>query len=191
MEQCEVLEAPAWFALRTSPRAEKQVHARLTGRGVEAFLPLWERWSRWKDRRKKIHVPLFPGYCFARFGGRDRVPVIKVAGVLFIVGGSHGPEPIAEREIEDLKRLMRSKLQYDPCPDLREGMEVEVVRGPLLGVHGTLVRRDARYRLVIAVNVIRQGAMVEIDAEDVARRAQPPRDGTARQPPSFADRSCR
>ncbi len=126
-------------------------------------------------------MPLFPGYCFARFGGRDRVTVVKVAGVLFIVGGSHGPEPITEREIEDLKRLTRSKLQYDPCPDLREGMEVEVVRGPLLGVRGTLVRREARYRLVIAVNVIRQGAMVAIDAEDVARLAQLPRARAARQ----------
>jgi len=45
---------------------------------------------------------------------------------------------------------------------------VEVVRGPLTGVRGMLVRKEARCRLVISVNVIRQGAAVEIDASDVA-----------------------
>jgi hypothetical protein len=36
-----------------------------------------------------------------------------------------------------------------------------------MGVRGVLVRKEARWRLVIAVNVIRQGAAVEIDAADV------------------------
>ena len=40
---------------------------------VEVFLPTITKWSRWKDRKKKIDWPLFPGYCFARFDG-DRSP---------------------------------------------------------------------------------------------------------------------
>jgi hypothetical protein len=35
-------------------------------------------------------------------------------------------------------------------------------------VRGVLVRKEPRCRLVILVNVIRQGAAVEIDAADVA-----------------------
>ena len=166
------LEGPAptaaWFALRTSPRHEKLVHARLLGRGIEAFLPLWGRWSQWKDRRMKIAVPLFPGYCFARFALADRAPVIKTAGVVDIVKTGGTPEPVTDREIESLQKLVRSRLEYDPHPGLREGTAVEVVRGPLLGVRGILIRREARCRLVISVNVIRQGAAVEIDAVDVA-----------------------
>lgn len=158
----------AWFALRTSPRHEKQVDERLSGRGVETFLPLWERWSRWKDRRKKIAVPLFPGYCFARFGLGDKGLVVKAAGVLEIVGTAGIPEPVDEREIENLKTLMRSRVEYDPHPGLANGDEVEVVRGPLAGVRGMLVRKEARCRLVILVNLIRQGAAVEIDSTDVA-----------------------
>ncbi len=41
--------------------------AQLAARGLEPFLPLWTGWSHWKDRRKQIATPLFPGYCFARF----------------------------------------------------------------------------------------------------------------------------
>jgi transcriptional antiterminator NusG len=157
----------AWFALRTAPRAEKQVHARLVGRGIEAFLPLWERWSRWKDRRMRIAVPLFPGYCFARFDGTQRKSVVMTAGVASIVGSSRGPEPIPEHEIAGLETLGRSRLTYDPHPGLAEGMHVEVTRGPLTGVRGILVRKEARCRLVICVTAILQGATVEIDAADV------------------------
>jgi transcriptional antiterminator NusG len=158
----------AWFALRTMSRHEKQVHARLSARGVESFLPLWERWSRWKDRRMKIQVPLFSGYCFARFALADRAPVITVVGVVSILGSARGPEPVDEREIASLKTLVQSRLEYDPHPGLAVGMEVQVVQGPLTGVRGILIRKEARCRLVISVNVIRQGAAVAIDAMDVA-----------------------
>lgn len=158
----------AWFALRTAPRHEKRVHERLTGRGIESFLPLWERWSRWKDRRVKIRVPLFPGYCFARVAAGDRSSVVKTPGVVEIVGTPRGPEPVDEREIADLMALVASGLEYDPHPGLAAGTEVEVVRGPLAGVRGVLVRKEARSRLIICVDVIRQGAAVEIDALDVA-----------------------
>jgi len=94
--------------------------------------------------------------------------VIKTAGVASIVGLNGIPVPIEDREIDNLKRLMESKLPYDPCGGLAAGMEVEVVRGPLTGVRGILVRMDSRYRLVVSVNVIRQGAAVEIAAADVA-----------------------
>jgi len=161
------VETRQWFALRTSPRHEKRVHERLAGVGVEAFLPLCERLSRWKDRRKKIETPLFPGYCFARFDREERPRIVKTAGVVSIVGTAGVPSPVDEIEIASLKKLVESRLPYDPCPGLRPGMAVEVVRGPLTGVRGVLMRRDTTYRLVIAVNLIRQGAVVQIDAEDV------------------------
>ena len=45
---------------------------------------------------------------------------------------------------------------------------VEVVHGPLSGVIGRLVRKDAqRARLVLSVDLIGQGVSVEVDAADV------------------------
>src|SRR5262249_43334255 len=159
--------APAWFALRTLPRHEKFASERLAVRGVESFLPLWDRWSRRKDRKKKVAVPLFPGYCFARFSLGDKGPIVRAPGIIEIVGTAGSPEPVDPREIGGLQVLMRSRLEYDPHPSLVQGTEVEVVRGPLSGVHGVLIRREPRCRLVILVDVIRQGASVEVDADDV------------------------
>ena len=50
---------------------------------------------------------------------------------------------------------------------LHEGLQVEVIRGPLQGVHGILLRKDKRHRLVLGVRLIQQAAAVEIDVNDV------------------------
>jgi len=159
---------PRWYALRTRSRHEKLVRDRLAGQGIEQLLPTVRRLSQWKDRKKEVEFPLFSGYCFARFLWRDRSPVLKVSGVVEIVGGGNRPEPIPDEEIGALQALMTSVLPYDAHPYLREGMAVEVVRGPLQGVRGILLRKDKRHRLVIAVHLIQQAAAVEIDVNDVA-----------------------
>jgi transcription antitermination factor NusG len=46
-------------------------------------------------------------------------------------------------------------------------MMVEVVRGPLQGVQGILLRKEKRHRLVIGVRLIQQAVAVEIDVNDV------------------------
>ena len=80
MAQDTALE-PRWYAVRTRSRHEKRVHAQLAARpGIDVFLPLRERRSRWTDRVKRVQEPLFPGYCFARFCRPDRLRVLKAAG---------------------------------------------------------------------------------------------------------------
>jgi transcription antitermination factor NusG len=156
-----------WYALRTRSRHEKLVRDQLEKQGIEPLLPTVKRLSQWKDRKKEIEVPLFSGYCFVRFSLQDRLPVQKVSGVVEVVGSGSHPEPIPEEEIEALKTLMNSVLPYDLHPYLHEGMMVEVVRGPLQGVQGILLRKEKRHRLVIGVRLIQQAAAVEIDVRDV------------------------
>lgn len=158
-----------WYALRTRARHEKQVRDRLRAiAAVEPLLPTVVRLSRWKDRRKMIEVPLFPGYCFAWFAQPSGRAVRCTPGVVQIVGNGGRPEPIPEEEIAAIRALMASKLPYDAHPYLKEGMPVRVVRGPLEGMQGILLRKQRAYRLVIAVHLVQQAASVEIDASDVA-----------------------
>jgi transcription antitermination factor NusG len=160
-------QAPQWYAVRTRSRHEKRVREQLAARGIEPFLPLVERWRQWKDRRKQVAFPLFPGYCFARFPQSMRLAVLTAQGVVEILGNHAGPIPVPESEIEAVRRLVESTLPYDPHPYLQEGMRVEVIRGPLAGVRGVLIRKGARARLVIGVTLIHQAASVELDALDV------------------------
>jgi transcriptional antiterminator NusG len=161
-------DAAHWYALRTRSRHEKRVQERLAARGIEPFLPLVERWRQWKDRRKLVAFPLFPGYCFARFPLSLRVAVLATDGVVQLLGNLDGPILVPDSEIEAVRCLVESTLPYDPHPYLKEGMLVEVIRGPLAGLRGILLRKGARARLVIGVTLIQQGASVELDALDVA-----------------------
>ena len=158
----------AWFAVWTRSRHEQVVRDHLERKQVEAFLPTVARWSRWKDRKKKINWPLFPGYCFARFNPGDALAVLKSPGVVQIISINGHPAEIPEHEIESIRTLLASDLQYDPCPLIREGEMVEVVHGPLRGVVGRLTRKNvSRARLVLSVDLIEQAISVEIDAADV------------------------
>ncbi len=160
--------APRWFAVWTRSRHEQVVREQLEQKNIEAFLPTLPRWSRWKDRKKKIDWPLFPGYCFARFNPDDALPVLKVQGVVSIVSFEGKPAPIPDYELESIRVLVASELQFDPCPLLHEGMMVEVVQGPLKGVVGRLMRKDAKHaRLVLSVDLIGQAVSVEVDAASV------------------------
>ncbi len=157
-----------WYAIWTRSRHEQVVREQLERKKFEAFLPTITRWSRWKDRKKKIDWPLFPGYCFARFDLEDTLPILKCTGVVNIVSFEGKPAPIPDYELDSIRTLVTSDLQYDPCPLIREGMMVEVVHGPLKGVIGRLTRKDAaKARLVLSVDLIGQAVSVEVDAADV------------------------
>jgi hypothetical protein len=62
---------------------------------------------------------------------------------------------------------MSSVLPYDPHSYPHADMAVEVVREPLQGVHGILLRKEKCHRLVIGVRLIEQAAVVGIDVNDV------------------------
>ena len=161
-------ESRPWFALWTRSRHEQVVRDQLEQKAIEAFLPTVAKWSRWKDRRKKIDWPLFPGYCFARFHTQDRLRVLTCAGVVSIVSFEGGePAPIPAREIESIRLLVESSLAFDPCPLIKEGDLVEVVHGPLRGVTGRLMRKNDKARLVLSVDLIGQAVSVDVDAADV------------------------
>jgi transcription antitermination factor NusG len=158
-----------WFAVWTKSRAEKTVFDQLARKRIEAFLPTVPRWSRWKDRKKKIDWPLFPGYCFARFDPRASLDVLKCVGVATIITFDGAPAPIPHNEIEAIQRLVDSQLQFDPCPLLHEGDLVEVLHGPLKGVVGRLIRKGPQTKLLLSITMINRAVSVVFDAADVRR----------------------
>jgi len=164
-----VSEPVRWYAIHTRSRFEKVVAAHLSAKAVENYLPSFEEVHQWRDRKKKVEMPAFPGYVFARFadGGAARLKVLKTPGAVRILGGEDGIEAVPDREIDAIRRLFRSSAPCFSHPFLREGAWVRVRRGPLQGLEGLLVRAKNRDRLVLSIDLLSQSVATEIDASDV------------------------
>jgi transcription antitermination factor NusG len=156
-----------WYAVSTSARHEKCVAWQMTGLGVEHFLPVYKSLRRWKDRRKELELPLFPGYLFVHIALKDRLRVLRIPGVAHLVG-THG-KPVHLRDIE-IERLQAGLLQGNrvaPHPYLRIGRRVRVANGPMTGIEGLLVRRKDGFRVVLSVDLIQRSFALEVDESDI------------------------
>ena len=160
---------PNWYALYTRSRFEKKMLSELSDRRIEVFLPMREILSRWKDRKKKIWIPLFPGYIFVNHVDtpENRFRILNIPGAVRFVGLEGHANPIPEEQIEYVRRFLESSISIDPYPYMQVGSRVEVTAGPLKGIQGILVEKRGRFRFVIQVDLIRQAVSVEIDASDV------------------------
>ena len=156
-----------WCAIYTRHQHEKTVSEMLQSKGFEVFLPLYESVRRWKDRKKLLSLPLFPGYVFVRGAIERRLPVLTTPGVHMIISRGERIATIPEEEIEAIRRTVEGPFRVEPHPFLRCGERVRVVRGSLEGVEGVLTRKKNLYRLVLSVQMLAQSVAVEIDALDV------------------------
>lgn len=157
---------PRWYAAYTTARHEKKVAEQLERKAVECFLPLYEAVHRWKDRKAKVQLPLFPGYVFVRIPLRERLRVLEIPSVVHLVGSGTQPTELPDFEIDSLRSGLHS-LRAEPCPYLRVGDRVRVKYGPLAGLEGILLRKRDSCRLVLSIDIIMRSVAVEIDAADI------------------------
>ena len=161
--------AQAWYAVQTSYRCEQRVALGLTRKGFDTYLPLLREVHQWKDRRKIIDVPAFGGYLFVHYEPslHNRVKVLETNGVVRLLGGNHTPSEVSDVEIEAVRRTLDSGLPCDRCDALTPGSTVRVMRGPLAGVQGRLVRIKNSLRLVVAITAFSQAISAELGLNDV------------------------
>jgi transcription antitermination factor NusG len=156
-----------WCVAYTSANHEKRVSEQLKQRSVEHFLPTYESVRRWKDRRIKLQLPLFPGYVFVRLSQHDRLKVLQVPGVAHLVGFNGQPAVLADQEIEALRNSTAANLRIEPHRYLTVGHRVKILRGILAGVEGILIRKKNALRVVLSIELIMRSMSVEVDASDL------------------------
>lgn len=164
-------EMARWYAVYTRCHHEFIIWNQLQKKAIDNFFPCITQWSRRKDRKLKIQVPLFPGYLFVRmdFNPRRALEVLKIRGVVRFLGENpQHPAPIPDIQIESLKRIVESGDQIFPFPFLHVGQRVRVDRGLFDGCEGILCRiKSGKDRLVISLELLKQSVSVEIDSADV------------------------
>jgi len=159
--------AQSWWAVYTRHQHEKTAAQMMETKGLEVFLPVYASVRRWKDRRKLLYLPLFPGYVFVHEGNARRLDVLTTPGVHMILSHGDRAATIPEEEIEAIRRTVEGNHRVEPHPFLKCGQRVRVIKGSLTGVEGILTRKKSVFRLVLSVQMLAQSVAVEIDAADV------------------------
>ncbi len=158
-----------WFTIYTVPHHEKRIGEHLAQRQIEYFLPLYHTQRRWRNGLTvDLELPLFPSYVFVHTGSqRERVRVLEVPGVLFMVGGTgRKPIPLPENEINQLRAELHLR-RAEPCPLLLVGQRVRIRAGALAGMEGILERRKNGIRVVLTLELIHQSIAVEVNSDDL------------------------
>jgi len=159
--------AREWYVVSVFPRHEKHVAQLLEARGTNYLLPLYSSLRRWKDRRKRIEMALFPGYVFVNIELEQRVGVLTLPGVARFITFKGQPAVVPDHEIKTIGISARRGLAIEPHPYLQKGRHVRIRSGPMTGMEGFLVRRKDKFRVVISVDLIMRSVAAEVDEADI------------------------
>jgi len=181
-----------WYALFVRSNHEFVTSDQLQRRGVEVFLPSIMRTRRWSDREKCIRQPLFPGYVFVHVspGAEVFLRILKAYGAISFVTQEPGhPAAIDPQELQSLRSMLDAGCKLDVYPGLSVGSRVIVKRGPLQGVEGVLLQKDADHLFLVNINILGRSVGTRINADDLEILSTP-RQMTARST-SAAQNGCR
>lgn len=159
-----------WYALHTRSRHEKSVGQYLQRVGLDLYVPLRKMKSRSQSEKVLLDVPAIPGYIFVHclLTAEVRALIKRTSGVLQLVESAGQPAVIPEGQIHSLQIALNNSLQIEAHEYLSVGDAVRVVRGPIAGAEGILVRmRGNRERLVIRIDYVNQALSIEVDADCV------------------------
>ena len=117
-----------------------------------------------------VESPLFPGYLFINIEPwhESFLSVLKTRGAINLLSAEPGyPTPVSPDEISSLQLLIESGRDFDIYPELKEGTNVRVKRGPLQGAVGTLVERHDQHLFLVNVELLGRSIGVKIYADDL------------------------
>src|ERR1700685_111816 len=85
-------------AVYTRHQHEKLVADSLRLNEIEVFFPTYDVVRQWADRKKRLALPLFPGYVFVRCNLERRLKVLTTPGLHSLVMFNGKPARIQDAE---------------------------------------------------------------------------------------------
>ena len=158
-----------WLVFYTRARAEKKVERRLREAEIDVFLPTCIVKRQWSDRIKKVELPLFPNYIFARVNEKERIKVLRTNGIATIVTFRGKPAELPEETIQQLKFTQKDPETLERLSDQRPplGSKVKVTSGPMEGLTGHILEHRGEINVVVQVEAIQQAVKVSLSNAEV------------------------
>lgn len=140
-----------WYAVYTTSRAEKKVKQRLDEANIENYLPLRTEIRIWSDRKKKVSLPLIPGYIFVHIASENILKILNIPGVVTFLKEKSVPATIPDDQIHRLRMMVEhafDEVEFMTA-QVNVGDKVRVKQGNLEGLIGELVEVRGKYKIAI------------------------------------------
>jgi transcriptional antiterminator RfaH len=154
--------AGRWWVLHARPRAEKTLARRLYDRSAPFFLPLYQREWRNRGRRFCSFLPLFPGYVFLYGDAQARLTALETNLVAHVLPVSDQAQLHAD--LTRVHHMITAGEPVTPEDRLEPGDLVEIIKGPLAGLEGKVLRRGKNLKFVIEVQLLRRAVSAEVES---------------------------
>lgn len=161
----EPLADETWWALYTLARNEKSLMRKLCRQQRHYYCPVIGR--RGRATARVAHLPLFSNYVFLCGTELDRYAAVCTGHVANCLPIPDAAQFVAQ--MRSIQRMIDGGLDLELVPQFETGAAIRVKTGPLKGLEGWVTKHRSRYRFVVNVDFLQQGASTIIDGWDLER----------------------
>lgn len=143
-----------WLALYTKPKQEQKAELQIERYGIQVYLPMITRLSKWSDRTKKIREPLIKGYIFVYANEKERLQALENPSVVRCLLENGRPAVIPEYQIDNLKHFVKEEFEYKIVNAITPGMRVRIKSGAFKDVTGVIVQENGNNALAVSIELL-------------------------------------
>lgn len=158
-------EGQRWEVIHTKPRCEKKLAEYARRNGITYYLPQMDSKRVYQRRVVSFTKPMFPSYLFCVLDARSRQTLL-ISGYTVSFIRVHQQEQLLQ-ELRNIKLSRLPEIELQNTIWLSEGLQVEIMQGPLKGVTGVVESHDKLDEVRLQVQILRRAVLVKIDPRNV------------------------
>ena len=146
-----------WYAAMTRSNQEFFIKKKLDDLGVENFLPVEESIRETPFGRKKVRIPLIRSMIFVRTTKRNSFSLLNDYSLPMKYLRDferHQALIVPDKQMQDFMFVLDVAMEGVEVlnTDLKRGDKVRIIKGPLCGLEGELIRIKGHKRVVIRLD---------------------------------------
>ena len=111
-------------------------------------------------RKKKLLLPVFPGYVFIQASPKQMITVYQTRGFIRFVSTNNIPDVISNRRMSNIMNVLDG--EFEVLEDhFRTGDSLLIESGPLMGMEGTLIEDRSGSKFVLHLREINKHVVVD------------------------------
>lgn len=161
-EQIYAAEDHQWYCIYTVSRREKDLMRKLFAQKIPFYGPVvTKRYRSPSGRLRTSFVPLFPNYVFMCGTDDDRYQAMTSNCISKCSVVDDWSQLVDDLRL--ITNVISAGIAMTPEARLEKGDPVRVKAGHFAGYEGTVIRREGKTRLLLAVHFLEQGVSIAMD----------------------------